>query len=78
MAGTLVQTLMWARPTIFLAVPRVWEKFEESLKAIASQAPSFMQGISNWAKGYGTMNTEAKLKGFEPPLCYTMANYFVL
>ena len=33
--GTLVETLKWARPTTFLAVPRVWEKFEEKLKEIA-------------------------------------------
>jgi len=35
LAGTLVQTLTWARPTIFFAVPRIWEKFEEKLKEIA-------------------------------------------
>lgn len=34
LAGTLVQTLTWARPTIFFAVPRIWEKFEEKLKEI--------------------------------------------
>ena len=32
--GSLVVTMQWARPTIFLAVPRVWEKFEEKLKEI--------------------------------------------
>jgi len=53
LAGTLVQTLSWARPTIFFAVPRVWEKFEEKLKEIASTKPAFMQNISGWAKGYG-------------------------
>ena len=34
--GTLVESLQWARPTMFLAVPRIWEKFEDKLKAIAS------------------------------------------
>jgi len=50
LAGTLVQSLQWARPTIFFAVPRVWEKFEEKLKEIASTKPAFLQSISGWAK----------------------------
>lgn len=34
--GSIVLTLQWAKPTYFLAVPRVWEKFEEKLKEIAA------------------------------------------
>jgi long-chain-fatty-acid--CoA ligase ACSBG len=55
--GSLVQTLQWARPTMFLAVPRVWEKFEEKLKEIASTKPAILQSLSGWAKQYGTLNT---------------------
>ena len=40
--GTLVETLTWARPTMFLAVPRVWEKFEDKLKEIAASKPSIL------------------------------------
>ena len=54
--GTLVDTLKFVRPTIFLAVPRVWEKFEDRLKEVASQAPALAQKLSGWAKGYGTAN----------------------
>jgi long-chain-fatty-acid--CoA ligase ACSBG len=34
--GSLLQTLMWAKPTIFLAVPRIWEKLEEKLRETTS------------------------------------------
>lgn len=63
LAGTLVQTLTWARPTIFFAVPRVWEKFEDKLKEIASTKPQFMQNISGWAKGYGAQKVKLQQKG---------------
>ena len=36
--GSLVQTLHKARPTFFLGVPRVWEKFAESIRAQFAQA----------------------------------------
>jgi len=58
--GSLVQTLQWARPTMFLAVPRIWEKFEEKLKEIASTKGSLALSISGWAKGLGYANTQAK------------------
>jgi len=38
--GSLLQTLNWAKPTTFLTVPRVWEKFEDKLKDMASQKGS--------------------------------------
>jgi len=46
-------TLQWARPTYFLAVPRVWEKMEEKLKEIGASKGSLMTSISGWAKGLG-------------------------
>ena len=76
--GSLVQTLQWARPTMFLAVPRVWEKFEEKLKEIAASKPAILQSLSGWAKGYGTLNTAAKMKKEDPPFMYSVANFIVL
>ena len=52
--GTIVETLKWAKPTIFFAVPRIWEKFEDRLKEAGAAAPAIMQSISGWAKGYGS------------------------
>ena len=34
--GTLVETLQWARPNVFIGVPRVWEKMEEKMKALGA------------------------------------------
>ena len=48
-----METLQWARPTLFMAVPRIWEKFEDKLKEIASTKPALLQSISGWAKGHG-------------------------
>jgi len=76
--GTLVETLQWARPTTFFAVPRVWEKFEDKLKEIASTKPGFVQNISGWAKSYGTANTAAKMNHTDPPFMYSVANFLIL
>jgi long-chain-fatty-acid--CoA ligase ACSBG len=58
--GSLVLTLQWARPTYFLAVPRVWEKMEEKLKDIAASKGSVLQSISGWAKGLGAAKVQAQ------------------
>jgi long-chain-fatty-acid--CoA ligase ACSBG len=42
MQGTLIDTLLWCRPTVFFGVPRVWEKFEDKLKEVAASKPQFL------------------------------------
>jgi long-chain-fatty-acid--CoA ligase ACSBG len=76
--GTLVQTLQWAKPTAFLGVPRIWEKFEEKLKSIAAEKGGLAQSISKWAKGLGYANTQAKIKHQSAPFCYSLANFLIL
>ena len=63
---------------MFFAVPRVWEKFEERLKEIASTKPSIVQSISGWAKSYGWANTVAQLEHKDPPMMYSVANFLIL
>ena len=36
--GSLLNTLQLAQPTLFVAVPRVWEKFADKLKASFAEA----------------------------------------
>jgi len=30
--------LRWVRPTLFLAVPRIWEKFEDEIKKVGASS----------------------------------------
>ena len=76
--GTLVETLQWARPSLFLAVPRVWEKFEDKLKEIASTKPAIAQSISGWAKGHGLHKVKQQQTGKEPSYMYSVANFLIL
>ena len=76
--GTLVETLQWARPSMFLAVPRVWEKFEDKLKEIASTKPAILQSISGWAKRHGYEKVIGQQKGEEPGMVFNIANMLLL
>ncbi|CAD7958959.1 unnamed protein product [Amoebophrya sp. A25] len=48
--GTFGARLAYARPTLFVGVPRVYEKIAEKLKAIAATVHGPMKTISTWAK----------------------------
>jgi long-chain-fatty-acid--CoA ligase ACSBG len=63
---------------MFLAVPRIWEKFEEKLKDLAASKGALLTSISSWAKGLGYANTMSKLKKESPPFCYSVANFMIL
>ena len=76
--GTLVDTLNYAKPTLFLGVPRVWEKMEERLKELAASSPSILQKISGWAKGKGTLNSQARMKNEDAPFGYNFAHFLIL
>jgi len=51
--GTLVDTLKEARPTIFLGVPRVWEKIMERMREKGSQLSGIKKYVSTKAKEIG-------------------------
>ncbi len=42
--------LVEVRPTVFLGVPRVWEKFEAALSARLSAATGFKGALAQWAR----------------------------
>ena len=53
--GTIKDSLIKAKPTVFFAVPRVWEKFAEALQAVGKKTTGPRKMISTWAKGQGKM-----------------------
>lgn len=75
--GSLVETMRKIKPTRFVGVPRVWEKFEEKIKDIAAKKNILAQKIGSWAKGIGYHTTKNQLNGKNPPLCYSLANFIV-
>ena len=59
LTGTLVTWLKEVKPTLFMAVPRVWEKMEDKLRvAFESKAR-----IINWVRGITTPALDSILKG---------------
>lgn len=76
--GSLVETLKKVRPTIFLAVPRVFEKIQEKMLAVGASVGPVKRAISKWAKGVGT-NASLALDSGEDlmPWGYELANMLV-
>lgn len=58
---------------MFLAVPRIWEKMEEKMKAVAASVNPVLRSVSNWAKDKGYRNAMAMEKGESPPFGYSFA-----
>ena len=77
MKGTLADTMRWARPTMFFAVPRVWEKLEHALQLIEAKRPSYMQAIHGWARRIGYEKSVRQQTGLPPPPMFGIANYFL-
>lgn len=61
--GTLVNTLQEVRPTLFIAVPRVVEKFEERMKDKTSQVTGIKKKIGAWARRSGLEGVYAQING---------------
>lgn len=63
--GSLVETLVVARPTVFIGVPRVWEKIFERMQAVARNNGMIKSWIAAWAKAQGLYYNLNKLKGHD-------------
>ncbi|NXX13544.1 ACBG2 ligase, partial [Podargus strigoides] len=76
--GTLVDTLREVRPTMFLGVPRVWEKIEEKMKSIGSKSSTFRRKVASWAKGVGLQTNLKRMNGYsDVPVNFRLARHLV-
>ena len=70
------------RPTIFLGVPRVWEKIGEKMQQVGKSNKGLKKAIGNWAKAeateHHTMVREGKLKPDQAKWSYKLARKIVL
>jgi long-chain-fatty-acid--CoA ligase ACSBG len=51
--GSLVETLKEVKPTLLLAVPRVWEKIYEKMMEVGRSTQGLKKKIGTWAKSTG-------------------------
>jgi long-subunit acyl-CoA synthetase (AMP-forming) len=58
-SNLMLATLRYARPTEFVAVPRVYEKFKEIIEMRMRNQNGLVQKIFEWAKDKGYGNTLA-------------------
>merc|ERR1719181_1625551 len=77
--GTLKNTLQAVQPTMFIGVPRVWEKISETMKAIGASITGVKKKISTWGKAKGTAHWENMEMGGtgEYPCCHGLASKLV-
>lgn len=51
--GTIGERLRCIRPTMFLGVPRVWEKIAEKMQAMGAKTKGLKKKLAGWAKAKG-------------------------
>nr|XP_048283464.1 long-chain-fatty-acid--CoA ligase ACSBG2 isoform X3 [Myodes glareolus] len=76
--GTLLYTLQEVKPTVFLGVPTVWEKMQETIKENVSRSSSLRKKAFAWAKILGLkVNTKRMLGKRDISMNYRMAKALV-
>lgn len=77
--GSLVKTLAEAQPTLFLGVPRVYEKIQEKMMAVGAQSGALKKMIGSWAKSIVYQHHIDRMAGRPSnSLQYKIANKLVM
>jgi len=62
----LADNLQEVQPTVFFAVPRVWERFQAGVLAELAKTTGVKAKIADWARGVATKVTDLRNHGKEP------------
>jgi long-subunit acyl-CoA synthetase (AMP-forming) len=73
----LGESLREVRPTVFLGVPRVWEKIQAKMVSAASSSPPLQKKIAAWARKVGLAAGYAEQRGEARPLVLPIAKKLV-
>ena len=79
---TVPENIREVSPTVFIAVPRIWEKFYSSITILMKDATFIGKYFYNISIKTGAKYKEYYIEGKQPPLIlklsYRLCNYFVL
>lgn len=73
----LGDNLREVRPSMFLGVPRVWEKIQAKMMDAAKDNSGLKKKIAGWARKVGAKAVVARERGEPPPLTYGLADKLV-
>ena len=73
----LGENLADVRPTIFMGVPRVWEKIQAKMQAAGAKSPPFRKKLVAWARKTGLAGGFADQRHESRPLLYPLAKKIV-
>lgn len=71
---TVPDNLREVQPTVFLAVPRIWEKFYSAISIAVKDATPFQRWVYRRAIEVGYRMVDCRLEGKTPPLSLRIAN----
>jgi long-chain acyl-CoA synthetase len=79
---TVPENMREVSPTVFFAVPRIWEKFYSALVLTMKDSTRLEKWAYTWATGVGMKVAEYRLNGKQPPghlmALYKLADWTVL
>jgi long-subunit acyl-CoA synthetase (AMP-forming) len=73
----LGENLAEVRPTVFMGVPRVWEKIQAKMMAAGTNAPPLRKKLVAWARKTGLAGGFAEQRQAKKPLLYPLAKKLV-